>query len=184
MIDTGGELRLCRTCRRKLPLAAYGVDSQSMCRSCLSLATKAVMAVKKAKRSRADKDVLADCSVKRLAEILPDVKWCPKCQTNHPRSAFWADASRADGLESQCKACRRPAAIQRSRDRQASDPGYFRANALTYKRVRQRGIPVDRAIKEFGVSFAGIVAGIKSGVYVSRCVRGTRLVCRAEELES
>jgi hypothetical protein len=40
------------------------------------------------------------------ASAAPAEKFCPRCAATKPSSAFGANAARADGLQSMCKACR------------------------------------------------------------------------------
>ncbi len=42
---------------------------------------------------------------RRAAADLP-TKWCPRCHTHKPTTAFGASYTRYDGLQGHCRACR------------------------------------------------------------------------------
>lgn len=82
----------------------------------------------------------------RPDQIPAGAKWCPRCTRVKPHAAYWANATRPDGLQDYCKQCHRLATDWRKQwqaeRRRMEDPEYRRRELERHR--RRNGTPAAR----------------------------------------
>lgn len=97
-------MKICTSCGLTLPISAFGSNRakadghQPMCKECKKKEQQAYRDMKRALRPKVEKD--------------PNIKHCPKCGRDLPRSAFSAKLKAKDGLQSWCKDCSYPKKVK------------------------------------------------------------------------
>lgn len=97
-------MKICTSCGLTLPISAFGSNRakadghQPMCKECKKKEQQAYRDMKRALRPKVEKD--------------PNIKHCPKCGRDLPRSAFYAKLEAKDGLQSWCKDCSHPRKVK------------------------------------------------------------------------
>lgn len=91
----GGPTKRCSRCRADLPLTSFGArrasadGRQNYCRACIN-------AWAREHRPR---------KLKAAPLVGPGEKWCRRCDTTKPVTAFAANRAAPDGLQGQCREC-------------------------------------------------------------------------------
>src|SRR4051812_26152806 len=95
-------VKYCPDCNQTKPLSEFTLNKRrpdgrgTYCRACFNV------------RSREHRDQLAareGREIKRKREVVPGIKYCPRCRQDLPIDAFGSNRSSHDGRTSYCRPC-------------------------------------------------------------------------------